>query len=281
MGVDVSKNRDIDKIIILGSGPSILSLSEEEKAHVNRCKYVIAVNKFMAFYKKAGILPTHVYFCDRHETSFLFFRHILSVCRRDNLENLTFYTNSYFASEMRIQKKEWINYFKAVVVKIFFPKKITGKNELWLYPLKRGLLYPSKSQIYGITVSRYLVGGDWAKSLKEEIFHFRGSLTSVLNISTIIAPGLDVFLIGTDFNSSSYFYEEELETLDFNWKDYTYDLVKEKNLHFSFQAVEGKVMEDSFPYIMKSMAKTKNSLYCCNQNSLLINIGVLYKPLLE
>ena len=50
----------------------------------------------------------------------------------------------------------------------------------------------------------------WGKNLKDRLFHFRGSLTTVLNISTIIAPGYDIFLVGNDFNNANYISNDTL-----------------------------------------------------------------------
>lgn len=37
----VTENRDIDDVIILGSGESILDLTDDEISYINRCKTVI------------------------------------------------------------------------------------------------------------------------------------------------------------------------------------------------------------------------------------------------
>ena len=64
-------SRVIEKVIILGSGESILELTPKDINYINSCKTVIAVNKFGLFYKKSGIIPTHFYFHDRFENNFL------------------------------------------------------------------------------------------------------------------------------------------------------------------------------------------------------------------
>ena len=53
--MNVLSNRNIDKTVVLGCGKSILSLTQNEIDLVNHCKVVIAMNKYMAFYKKIGI----------------------------------------------------------------------------------------------------------------------------------------------------------------------------------------------------------------------------------
>ena len=277
--MDVLKNRKIDKVILLGSGKSILYLTEEEKNYINRCKYVIAINKFMAFYKKAGILPTHIYFHDRHGNSFNFYRYILEICKKDSLRNLTYLTNPVFSISPAFP---FLYAFILRFKRKFLNKRKEYKFKEWLniYNNKGWFKYPQKSKIINFEVTNYLKGGQWAMTLEEPIFHYRGSLTSVLNLCTIFFPGKEIFLVGTDFNQSDYFFEEEINQLDFEWKDFTHELVKKEGKHYSYQPVEGKSMDDIFPFILDSLAKTKNELYCTNSNSLLIKSGVQYKPLL-
>lgn len=277
-GTNVLANRNIDRVIVLGSGPSVLDLTEEEKNYINRCKYVIAFNKFMAFYKKAGILPTHVYFHDRHDRSRTFFKYILQVCRKDRLENLTFFTNKEFAARTSLFAFFRFNKFR--LERFLFNKSLGEKTEEWMGFYLKGLMrYPKKSVVHSIEITPSLIGGKWAESLNDKIFHYKGSITSVLNICSILFPYKDVFLVGTDFNSTSYFFEEELGRLEFEWKDHTYDSVKETGVHYSFQQTYGKTIDDKFPYVLKSMKTTHNTLYCINPNSLLIGLGVKYKAL--
>ncbi|HLT42694.1 MAG TPA: hypothetical protein VKZ95_08325, partial [Sphingobacteriaceae bacterium] len=78
-------------VVILGSGLSINNLTEEQKQHINQCEVRIAINKFAAFYKIAGIVPTHVYFLDSFsKASINFLRYIFDVIRKDKLKNITF-----------------------------------------------------------------------------------------------------------------------------------------------------------------------------------------------
>lgn len=276
--MDVLKNRKIEKVILLGSGGSILNLTEEEKNYINQCKYVIAINKFMAFYKKAGIIPTHVYFHDRFGNSFNFYKYILEVCNHDNLRNLTFFTNPVFAISPKFPS---LFAFNLRFKRRFLNQAKENKFKEWLmiYNNNSCLKYPPNSKIISFEVTNHLKGGQWAKTTEESIFHYRGSLTSVLNLCSIFFPGKEIYLVGTDFNQSDYFFEEEIKQLEFEWKDFTHELVKKEGKHYSYQEVEGKVIGDMFPFIIDSLKKTKNEVYCTNSNSLLIDSGVEFKLL--
>ncbi len=127
--------RDVDKVIILGSGTSILCLTDEEKAYINKCKTVIAVNKYMAFYKMIGILPTHVYFVDRHENSLKFLQYIFHVCNDDNLKDLNFILHK------RVKVRFYRNFIGKVArnafLKLYYSVKVfSSNNKVYLELIK-------------------------------------------------------------------------------------------------------------------------------------------------
>ena len=281
--MDVLKERHIDQVVILGSGMSILELSEESINHINKCKVVIAVNKYMAFYKKSKIIPTHIYFHDSFSVgSSNIFHYILQICERDNLKNLTFITNKYY--NLVADRNIYLNIIALLIdivyyrskpfLKYLFGIKNSERQNLILKRRLSPMKYPKESKIIGVRIHN----SKWASTLSDKLFHFRGSLTSVLNYISICFPGKEIYLVGNDFDGGKYFFEEELEKLDFEWKDFTYEDTKKQNTHYSFQDIRGQRMSDRFPYIIKELAKSNNILYCLNPKSLLVlKAGVRYK----
>jgi hypothetical protein len=285
-------SRVIEKVIILGSGESILELTPKDINYINSCKTVIAVNKFGLFYKKSGIIPTHFYFHDRFENNFLIFKKMMSSLKLDKLENLTIITNKYFKlcavtennSSLEILKiREFFGYrLKAYVKKYILPFRFNKSDEIFLSRGFQTIEYPNNSTIIDIKVAHFERGGHWAKSLNEVFFHFRGSLTSVLNFCAINNPNEELFLVGNDFYGSKYFYEKELDKVGIDWKDYTFDKVKSENIHYSFQNVNGVKMTDKFPEILNYLDESNNKLYCNNKKSLLVkNNYVKFKELIS
>lgn len=273
--MDVSLNRDIDKVIILGSGMSILDLTGEEVRFINRCKSVIAVNKFMAFYERTGIVPTHVYFVDTSYSSYFFLNHIFDLCCRNNLSNVTFILSKRM--QRRTYKKTLKKLYLKLVVAVYDFLRFIKRREIdilkELFEDRKLLFLRDNFKYLYIKHEDWLKGGEWAYSLHTKLFHYRGSLTTVLNLCAIMFPGNDIFLVGNDFNGTSYFYEDDLDKLDFKWKDWTYDKIKSEGKHFSFIDYKGTKMTDAFPYIIDCLEKTKNKLYCTNSNSLLVKEG--------
>ena len=273
--MDVRKGRIYDDVIVLGSGLSILELTEQEIQYINRCKVVIAFNKFMIFYKKSKIIPTHVYFLDFHDNNLQILKHLLNVCKEDNLDNLTFILHN------RVKDMIFPHYTKRlnILFKDFDLKKVfKGQFISYLRELKDIVLFkaatgPKKAEYLFTSFNDWLQGGEWAKTIAQSLYHYRGSLSSVLNYVTIIAPGKTVYLVGTDFNSSRYFFDKELNDLPFTTRDWTSDIIKEHNKHFSVIEYQGTTIFDKIPYILYEMKQHGNQLFCINNKSEMVLKG--------
>ena len=272
-----SSKRNIEKVIVLGSGSSIKELSKHEVEYINKCKTVIAINKFAAFYKLSGIIPTHIYFHDFFGLEM--FKFLVSRLKNKEFNNLKIYTNKYFRNYFYSNNIQLLtNIFRdlflrlySLLILIFFRFKNSKVQERIV--LFRNFAYEkvdSHITFVPIDVTNSINNFYWAKNIKEKIFHFRGSLSSVLNLVTILFPNRDVFLVGNDFNGSKYFFQNELEELGDFWKDFTTPMVKNEGSHYSFQKIEGRTIESAFPFIISEMKKTKNKLFCINEDSLLV-----------
>ena len=241
------------------------------------------MNKFMAFYKNVEIYPTHVYFHDLHDNSFNFLQHIFRVCIDDRLSGLTFIVSdtlkgrltSCWLESLRIHSRR-IFY---QTLKFFDFQEFRSIIRRIIRPIPL-IKVPKNCKYCYVSVTHYLTGGPWATNLDTPLFHYRGSLTSVLNYVSIVLPDHEIYLVGTDFGDPDYFFEAALSQLDLEWKDWTYDLVKESGLHFSAQSFEGTTIFEAFPFIKESLRGTANRLYCINSRSLLVQTGcVQLQPL--
>ncbi|AFZ36136.1 hypothetical protein Sta7437_2605 [Stanieria cyanosphaera PCC 7437] len=246
-------------IIILGSGMSILDLSAAEIEYINQCSVRIAVNKFMAFYKKVNIMPTHVYYVDAYEKSVvLFLQHIFNVCRKDKLENLTFILGKHLNQKKVISNLLYF-YLKKNYLKF---KKIDNVNLF---------LVPKNCFFEFISHQDWLHGNEWSHTLKQPLFHYRGSLSTVLNYVSIKYPNHPIKLVGVDFNSPDYFFQKELEKLNFAWQDWTTPIIQKEKNHFSAIPYEGTTIFDKFEFIIENLHKSGNEIFSCNPNGLLVS----------
>ena len=98
------------------------------------------------------------------------------------------------------------SFFKRISKKLIepFSKKIHDRICTYFNESnqRKPLLLNKHNDIYGINV-HYLwdLDNTWAKNIGEELFHFRGSLTSVLNLVSIKYPTLNVLMLGVDLTT--------------------------------------------------------------------------------
>ncbi len=79
-----------DYIVVLGSGKSVNDLTLEQREFLNSCTVKIGINKYGAFYKKAKIIPTHLYFLDDYDNKTIrFFMYMLKQLKKDKIQELT------------------------------------------------------------------------------------------------------------------------------------------------------------------------------------------------
>lgn len=226
----------MNDVIVLGSGPSILSLNQKEIDYINECEVKIAMNKFMAFHEKARIIPSHVFYVDCYQDSVRsFLRLIIQYCIRKGIEDLNFVINKECEDEIDQQKFAELCYNVEYIT-----------HQLWNDP-----------------------NNTWKKTLDEPLFHYRGSLSTVLNYISIKYPCRNIKLVGVDLNTPDHFFEEELKNLGLDYKDWTYDFARVGNRHFTALDYMGTTIFDKFDFIISNLNLTRNFLYNCNPNSLL------------
>lgn len=256
-------------IFVLGSGESVSELSDAEIDHINRATCRLAMNKFMAFYKLARILPTHVFYVDYYnEGCGDFLQHIFDVCIQDKRADLVFVLNKLVESQIVLSRTaRLLRSLRAVV------RRQSGER---LYLAPRNCSYEF------ITHTDWLTGGQWATSLSEPLFHYRASLTSVLNYLSIRFPATTIKLVGVDLNSPRYFFHHQLRELPFYQEDWTGPITAEKGVHFTALEYQGTNMFDQFNYILESLRTTGNKLVNCNPRSLFVEKAILpYAPVIS
>jgi hypothetical protein len=273
--------RDINKVVVLGAGTSINALTPAEKAYINRCKVVIAVNKFMAFYRQTSLMPTHVYFVDINANNLRMLQYVFDVCCEDKLTGLEFIlndrlyghlscTNLTRSSVRKIGAQLYWHVRRFMLAPSYRHAKDVGSYiKCKMLPTLPDLYCPPGCSYTLIRHTLWLEGGNWAKDLIHSLFHFRGSLTTVLNYISIKYPNRDVLLVGNDFDGNEYFFQKELDALEFDWTDFTTAVIKESGKHFSATEHKGTTMFDKFGDVMNYMTETGNSVYVCNKESLL------------
>lgn len=282
-----------DCVLVLGSGRSILKLTQTERDLLNTCKVKIGINKYAAFYELSEIIPTHIYFVDDYDASSVrMLNYIFKLFRKNKIKKRTFIIsknykglifNNYF---MFIISKQF-NYFKLNVIlllvklarrilKRFSVNHFNNFNfflnrKIKVNPISRYNLLPNQAKVQYINVQDSVSKGNkWAKSITEPLYHFKGSFSTVLNYISILYPNRTILLIGVDFNSSDYFFEKELDKLNFNTKDWTYEIRKSQNKHFSIIETHGVKIDDELPFMLDKLVDSNNQIYSLSESSYLV-----------
>jgi hypothetical protein len=127
----------------------------------------------------------------------------------------------------------------------------------------------------------WLKGGEWASSLEQKLFHFRGSLTDAINIADILCQGSQIRLLGVDLNDFGYFFQDEIDN---NPK---YEIFKTRLTsgprHETVDDWEGTPgILSVFPLMLENVRAHGGDMVCCNPDSLLVTEGILeYQPILN
>lgn len=284
-----------DWVVVLGSGKSILDLTDYERSILDSCKVKIGINKYSAFYELAGIEPTHIYFFDDHDKSAmnflkLIFEKFVNQCKKNktfivskNYQNYLFeskikccflkYRNTFIINLKTNTIKFGRYFFKKISIQFFneYKRRIEG---LLTKDSFRFTQIPKQSTIQFIDNQNWLDRGNkWAKTIQEPLYHYRGSLSSVFNYISICFPNKKVLLVGVDLNTDEYFFENELKNVDFNTTDWTTAIVKGKKKHFSIIDFNGTKIDDELPFMIKNLKLSGNLLFSVSKSSYLVSKG--------
>lgn len=182
---------------VLGSGPSIMDLSEDERLRLSAQPFVFAMNKYLLFWEKVGIAPTHYFLIDTHFPAYAVLQRTIE--RSKELPRPVQYCLGYrfrpFVNQPFLGK---ICHYRAL-------KRVTQNDRGF-----QGHFLSVENPLFFKHVIDLFAPFSWADSLHEPLYYFRGSLTILLNLITILNPGNPIYLIGVDMNTHRSFYDEEL-----------------------------------------------------------------------
>ncbi len=142
-------------------------------------------------------------------------------------------------------------------------------------------------------------GWFWAKKLSEPLYFYRGTLTSAINLASVIWPECHIQLLGVDLNTYGYFFDPkegrtQMEKFhDINEKRIGRTSAKHHfkshrlNTHATALAYETEddkklaPIQTAFPRMAEELKKTGRQLLCSNPTSLLVKENYLpYAPVI-
>jgi hypothetical protein len=213
-------------IVIFGSSASINQITEQEKASLNDCK-IIFMNKNLIFWKIINIWPDYFFLADTPIKSKAAKQIFVDTIKTLNLTQ---------------------NDAPIFLVEEFYKLGIP-KN------LKKICFQYNKSSNL-----------DWAQNLNETMFGFHGSLTTLLNLITVLNLGKRIMLVGFDMNDRKYFFDKDSNFNKYKDDSFTFD----GNLHPNAEKINGKNIFTHWNLINKNLFSKKFEIYCNNPKSLFV-----------
>ena len=280
---------------IIGSGPSLLDLTEQEKCFLNEHRNTLSLNQYLLHWDTVGVIPKQPLMADGQFPCIKIFVETQKVIQ-ELKTSIDYYV-----------PQNYLNYFPAGLNWREWKHAIRKRLQVWR---KFGYRMPLRINRDNLSVfsqaseARYqhLISEDgwyWAKTLNDPLYFWRGTLTSAINLASILWPDADIKLLGVDLNSYGYFFdpkrgEEDREDFHkFNEKRLSetsavhHRKSHAQNTHATAVTYEqdGKTplpgIQSAFPRMMEELAKTGNTLNCSNPNSLLVTDGVCpYSPII-
>lgn len=181
---------------VLGSGPSLLDLTMDERNALSRAPFVFAMNKYVLYWDRLGVHPSHYFLADTHPPAGIVLR---ETARR--------------ARELHRPMRFCLNEAYRAIVNVPGTEKLRALPALarasWRH---RALLrfVDSPGALFFSNPVRNDAPLRWAKSLEKPLYFYRGSLTILLNLATILNPGNPIVLLGVDLDAPGHFFGSQL-----------------------------------------------------------------------
>ncbi|MBW2058247.1 MAG: hypothetical protein JRH07_16075 [Deltaproteobacteria bacterium] len=261
------------EIFVIGSGASLNRITEDEAYYVNGAEAVISFNMYLIFWKRVGIVPTHHIMLDYVHNRFVY-EMVFDTCRKNGFWRTRFLLHRYW--EGRIYTDPAVFYWRKV------KRALRGRGPTDM------VVVDSRLEIGYLDIGpwdrlEYL----WGRGLDERLFHFRGTLTTAINVAHVLDPHATIKLLGVDLNTPDYFFQDQMPRLiRLKRKEGSSDLDWEYNLRAGRHGTvlpygELPPMTAAFPFIRQQVEATGGRIFCCNKESLLVEEGHLsYGPVI-
>ncbi len=277
-----------NSLLIIGSGESLNLLSKNDIEKLNKIKVRVALNKTAYYLNKYGLTYTDVFFTDSFSYTSKY--HLRKLIKRNRKNNVNFIISNFWKNKIKYNKIEF--YFDFIIFYLKFIKLFIFhnhfKNNRIIYTFKniwieRPILVKNTNRFIFVSHQQWnKTGNKWAKNIYEDLYHYRGSFSTLLNYVTIKYQDIIVFLIGVDFNSGNYFFQNRINKIKnkFVSEDWTSELTRKEDKHFSIIDFEGTKIDDELPFMIDRLKENHVEMFSLNDQSyLVLNDYVKYKSI--
>lgn len=260
---------------VVGCGRSLLDLSADEIAHVNRAELVLVFNKFVMFHEKVGIRPTHFYLGDVNPKADIYLEETLRRVTEGVLPNLQLILSRTYQLPLlaRMRHFGWV-LWRCVRNAALRRWPARFRHHAALVRLSRRLR--NLDGVRYVERCPWLEEDAWAETLDEPVLHYRGSLSDCINLACILAPGAVIKLLGVDLTDHVYFFQEELEADPERWALLLKRGTPDAKEHETLIGIRGSGgIQDRIPYMREQVRRRGGELVCCNSRSYLVEHGLV------
>ncbi|MDJ0660020.1 MAG: hypothetical protein QNJ42_11105 [Crocosphaera sp.] len=254
---------------IIGSGSSLLDLTTEEKDYLNNHPHTLAMNKYLLFYEKIGVIPKALFLGDFHFPAHKVFLETIEKAKQINPQPI-YYVDDYY---QKLFKEPW-KYWKWNLKERY---KLYKKSR-YLSPL---MVNYSHLKFFSAKLRdhpKFI----WAKTFEDDLFFQRGSLTTAINLAYLIYPECDIKLLGIDLNKNPSFYEKEIKQRSDLTDHYNDKIARKGGCHATVVKTPQGTVLDKFPLIQKELSQQGTKLLCCTPDSLVVTSGLCdYAPIMK
>lgn len=248
----------------------MLALSAAERLFL-QTQTTVAMNKYLLFWDIIGLWPTHFFLADIHYPALRVYEESVAIAAAHGRP-----PRFLLDRQFRLRYSE--NTFRRLLNRRF------AREQLHRY----GFTPNPAARPAEATYFRRTHGWDsperWATSLREKLYFYRGSLSVLLNLLTILNLGKHIKLLGVDLGSPGSFYDDRLAERPYLMDDYL-RLQQSGAVQQHMTAAEFKGMpgiQAKWPFIQRSVEAAGFRLSCCNPESLLVKEGLCpYAPVIE
>lgn len=224
-----------EKLVILGSGPSIAETTQEERAIIARLP-TVAMNRYLTFWEMIGIWPLYSFIADsRGAGPRIFFE----MCR------------SIFAQATKVSP--------TLIVEEYYAQCVPSQFDSYIF---------RRDDREGSNLA-------WGTHPEHRMFFHRGSLSSLLNIISVLRLARKVFLIGVDLNRPGCFFDAHKSSHPELFNEWDEQAAKAGGhaTAVEFGSWTGSIL-DHWGIINENYVKSSMSLACLSASSALVEQGL-------
>jgi hypothetical protein len=257
-------------VYVLGSGASMLALRPEERAYL-ATQTTVAMNKYLLFWELIGVWPSHFFLADIHYPALRVYEESVGIARAHP-------EPPHFLLDRTYRRRYGRGPLRRVM-NMPFQLKQYRRHGYWYDP---GATPPAAT--YFKRTHGWESPELWGKTLDDRMYFYRGSLSVLLNLLTVLGLGRRIKLLGVDLGTPGSFYDGRLADKPYLADAYLHmqqsGAITTHMTAATFQGMPG--IQAQWPFIQRSVESAGFELSCCNPDSLIVQQGLCpHAPVIE